>query len=698
MAAGRWDRLANAVRGALAGLAISVALAGTRAATAQAETPGPATAPAANGAAVDFFDPHRHMHVSEVKPGMTGYGLSVFHGTTRQRFDVEVISVLHDYNPKGDVVLIRCHGADLEHTGAIAGMSGSPVYLRDSSGQDRMIGAFAYGWPLAKDPLAGVQPIEYMLRLPTDAASANADGAASIGHQALAPAPSGNWSVWQAVPFPGSNKVPPNWPLATHTEVRDFGADRLSGDAIALLALATPLSASGLPKGVMDQFGPLLREQGLVLLAGGGGAATDQAGPATIAPGDSLVTPLLTGDAEMSALGTCTEVIGNRVWAFGHPFNNEGNIDLPFGSGEVSGIVPELTQSFKLGALTRVLGTLRSDRTFGIAGRLGALPPTVPIDVRIVWADGSEDQTYHFQAVLHPRFTPLLAALATLTAITGTRDLPQYHTLNYHLRIEFADGRVLEDDNDAVSPAAMTVLTELITPMMAASDNPFRSVLVRKVSETIRVVPEQREAEVLSVNVPRLKAKPGETVQAYVTYRPFHAAEATRIIDVPLPKDLPDGTYQLVVSGWQRFLSDEQVAEPFRFTAQNIDDVFDLLNDLNSLKRSAIYARLVCRADGVAIGRTAMPRLPSSAREVLMGAGRSDTTAFASSLVSQTPVDQVMDGAAEFELTVDSQGRGENGTAVPTKREPLLPSNPPANQPAPAKEPTLPDPGQLPGG
>src|ERR1051325_4231903 len=109
------------------------------------------------------FDPSRHMHVSEVKIGMKGYGLSVFKGTKIERFDVEVLSVLKHFNPKYDVVLVKCKGANLEHTGSIAGMSGSPIFLKDDAGDERMIGAFAYGWPLMKDPVGGVQPIEYML-------------------------------------------------------------------------------------------------------------------------------------------------------------------------------------------------------------------------------------------------------------------------------------------------------------------------------------------------------------------------------------------------------------------------------------------------------------------------------------------------------------------------------------------------------
>src|SRR2546423_14219315 len=93
------------------------------------------------------FDPARHMRVSEVRPGMTGYGLSVFKGTKIERFDVEVLSVLRDFNPQCDVILVSLKGANLEHTGSIAGMSGSPIYLQDDQGRERMVGPFAYGWP-----------------------------------------------------------------------------------------------------------------------------------------------------------------------------------------------------------------------------------------------------------------------------------------------------------------------------------------------------------------------------------------------------------------------------------------------------------------------------------------------------------------------------------------------------------------------
>src|SRR5690606_12342017 len=154
-----------------------------------------------------YFDPQRHMRVDEVKPGMKGYGLSVFNGTKIERFDVEVISVLRSFNVKGDVILIRCSGQNLEHTGPIAVMSGSPIYLYDDEGNAKMVGAFAYGWPLVKDPIAGVQPIEYMLDIrepiateaQQQAASSQDAPATAVGSRQWV-MPASYWEDWTAQP------------------------------------------------------------------------------------------------------------------------------------------------------------------------------------------------------------------------------------------------------------------------------------------------------------------------------------------------------------------------------------------------------------------------------------------------------------------------------------------------------------------
>ena len=445
----------------------------------------------------------------------------------------------------------------------------------------------------------------------------------------------------------------------------------------------------GVSQRILDDFGPVFRAHGLVpLQAGGGGSAPPGEVPAELAPGSVMAVPLLVGDADMTAVGTCTEVLGDRVFGFGHPFQNEGSVVLPMGVGRISGIIPNLMTSFKLGTLTATKGRIVADQTVGVSGRLGEAPPTVPIDVRILYTDGSQDRAYHFDSAMHPRFTPLLAAVALASSVSGTHDLPQYNTLDYDLTLEFRNGRTLRLENTAVNANPMAIFAEVGLPMMTAAENPFERVPLKKVSGTLRVTPEARDASIVEVNVPRSKYRPGDTVRAFVTYKPFRSAEAVLPVEMQLPKDLPEGAYQLVFSDWTRYVTDEQASKPFRFTAERIEEVFDVLKDVASIKKNALYVRLVRQPDGVAIGRTAMPQLPSSRRQILMGAGRSNTTKFVSSTVKTVPTKYVMQGAADFAITVDRDLKvetGKAGPATPNASAPGVPGGVPTPQPAPAR-------------
>ena len=87
------------------------------------------------------IDRSLYMTTDELKPGMKGYGKTVLSGTNIQTFNVEVISVVHNsFYAKQDMILVRCSGLNLENTGVIGGMSGSPCYIRDDQGRERLIG------------------------------------------------------------------------------------------------------------------------------------------------------------------------------------------------------------------------------------------------------------------------------------------------------------------------------------------------------------------------------------------------------------------------------------------------------------------------------------------------------------------------------------------------------------------------------
>jgi hypothetical protein len=642
---------------------------------APAETPA-AALPASQTPAPPLFDPARHMRISEVHPGMTGYGLTVFSGSKIERFDVEVLSILREFNPQDDVVLIRCKGEFLEHAGSIAGMSGSPVYLRDAKGRDRMIGAFAYGWPLAKDPIAGVQPIEYMLALPgtkiAPTTAANSGGAVGANADPAPAAGRASWSM-KNVALLIKNRHRSVQTLLSGLGRPDAASNEpLAGDGQSLprlQPLTTPLMASGISSRVMEEMGPEFKSMGMTMLQAGGGGSSPGGAGLPLEPGSVLAVPLLTGDADLTAVGTVTEVLGDRMFGFGHPFNNEGAISLTMGGGEIQGVVANLQTSFKLGSMSKPCGTLTTDMSVGVAGQMGAAPATIPMDFHVTYADGSPAHSYHFDAALHSKLTPMIAGVAFGSALTGPNDLPQYNTIDYDLVLDFANGQTLHIQNRAANAAVTDLFGEIQTAMVAASDNPFQRVLIKKLSGNLRVSSTPKAAQLLDITIPKEKYHPGEKLKGFASYKRFWGNEDTLPIDMDLPRDLPKGTYRLIVSDAQRFVQDEQQSQPFRFTAENVDDVFAVLKDLVQMHDNSLYIRLVRQPDGVAIGRTALQRLPSSRRQILLGAGRSATTAFVSSTVKVIPTDDVMSGSAEFAITIDTSPNVTVGAARPGKAE-----------------------------
>jgi len=71
---------------------------------------------------------------------------------------------------------------------------------------------------------------------------------------------------------------------------------------------------------------------------------------------------MILGDMEMTALGTTTEVLGDRVLD-STPVQQRRPRRPSDGAGRISSIIPNLTTSFKLGALTLQKGKLTADQS-----------------------------------------------------------------------------------------------------------------------------------------------------------------------------------------------------------------------------------------------------------------------------------------------------------------------------------------------
>jgi hypothetical protein len=286
----------------------------------------------------------KYLHHSHLRRGMKGYGLTVLAETEIVRFDVEIVSVMTKWGPHQDVIFARLSGHGLEKTGIIQGMSGSPCYIRDD-GRDKMIGAVAYAWSGQKEPQCGIQPITQML------ATAGM-GLETTTRPATQP---------ESRPgtFVSGSGISRSSLLAAALDPRklDFSTIALlsrpkrGGPAgPQLIPLGTPLMVSGASARAMEFLTEALGPAGMIPVQTGGmsPAVAAAARDAKLAPGSAVSIPMVTGDANYSAVGTVTDIVGDRVFAFGHGFYGDGAVELPMGPAYVNTVVASLFASFKV--------------------------------------------------------------------------------------------------------------------------------------------------------------------------------------------------------------------------------------------------------------------------------------------------------------------------------------------------------------
>jgi hypothetical protein len=285
--------------------------------------------------------------VKDIRPGMHGVGRTVFSGNRIDDFQVEILGVLDNIGPKESLILARLSGGPLEHTGVMQGMSGSPVYI-----DGKLVGAVALAFPFSKDPIAGIRPIEDMVRPVALAAAPRA--AIRLADADLT----------RSLPRP---------------------AAALPGDA-RMIDIATPVNFGGFGRAALDAFAPQLRALGLEPRQGitsGGKIPAGMGNPANLKPGSMISVELLSGDLSVGADGTVTHIDGRRVYAFGHRFLAVGATSLPFARSEVITLLPNVNTSFKLSAAREWMGAINLDGDTAVSGELGQRARMVPVSIGV---------------------------------------------------------------------------------------------------------------------------------------------------------------------------------------------------------------------------------------------------------------------------------------------------------------------------
>jgi hypothetical protein len=462
--------------------------------------------------------------VSRIRPGQTGYGLTVFKGFEIERFDVQVVDVLRNFLPKQDIIVMRGDHPVLRRAGVLGGMSGSPIYI-----DGKLVGALAYGWRFSKEPVFGVTPIRNMFELldrdargPDESLVAQQDKGrakrrAERHLQQLASATLEKQQRWWRPMF--SWRRPPK------------------GSA-SFTPLAVPLNVAGVSASAMPQLHDAFRSFGFEPVRGGGTGRAE--GPKRFSKGGAIGVQMVSGDISMSGTGTVTWTNGKRVLGFGHPMFNAGEIYLPVVSARINHSLASLARSFKLSSPARVLGALVHDRQPGIVADTSLRSRTIPMSVTL--RTKARSDRYRVELARHRLLTPSLVMSVVSSAIGEA--LPDVEHLSFDLRTRIAledhPDLVLDEQRHSASGLRMGALmgSRGLNTLRLLVDNPFEPIQIKRVDVDVRVVFGRRPLLITAAEVASNIVEAGEEVPIQVTFRPHGGDEFSKTYRLRIPEAL----------------------------------------------------------------------------------------------------------------------------------------------------------------
>ena len=461
--------------------------------------------------------------LKDLKAGMHGTGRTVFNGNKIEDFQVEILGVLDNIGPKESLILARLSGGPLEHTGVMQGMSGSPVYI-----DGKLVGAVAMAFPFAKDPIAGIRPIEAMLRTSTAATPPSP-----------APAASGQRADLALNERDLTRRIPRPEPV-------------LGGEA-RMIDIATPVSFGGFSRATLDAFAPQLRAVGLEPRQGvtsGGKIEPAMGNPADLKPGAMISVQLMAGDLSVGADGTVTLIDANRVYAFGHRFLDIGSTALPFARAEVLTLLANTNTSFKISTAKEWMGTIYQDRNTAVAGELGKRPAMVPVSVGLSRA-GKAVESYQMQMVNDALLSPLLLQMAVFSAIDATERTVGAGSIRVTGQIEFQNGaaplrinNIYAADNGSPMMASLSAAI----PVAFVMQGGFESLLLKNVSIHLEAFDQKKQLTIDGISTSRREVRAGEKVQLNVSLSGDNGAEAVRRVEYQVPIGAEPGMLYFTVA------------------------------------------------------------------------------------------------------------------------------------------------------
>lgn len=567
--------------------------------------------------------------VDQIHAGMRGVAYTVFEGVKPEPMDVEVLGVMRNVNgPKSDIILVRLHGAKVEYTGVVAGMSGSPVYL-----DGKLAGALAFRiGEFSKEPIAGVTPIADMLEIkaldksPAEEAAATKPSVTNAAGKTASPG-DGTW-------LPSS---------------KDF--------ANYLKPIEAPLVFDGFSEDAVRQFAPQFAAAGIIPVMGAG-SVSDEKQPEPLEPGSAVSATLVRGDMNIAATCTVTYIDPQRLLACGHPLLQFGSVDLPMDKARVLATLASPLNAFKIVNTTEEVGVFVQDRHTGIMGVFNKQPDMIPVTLTIQGGAGTQKKEFHYEVLNNPRLSPVAIMATVFNALHGVNEYGEEITYRLNGSIDVKGFPEVSLKNmfvptEAGQPAAMAAAQSLGERFGRIYDNPYNAPAVSSVNLDFDLVRERRWARLESARTDVTEARPGGEVTVETVLAPYRGERVVRQIPVKIPTSASKGTLRIFVSDGETLDRVSRVNPAFG-RKLDLASTIALLNKEHANNR--LYVTLLEADPEARVADKVMPTLPISIMNVMDGMrGNQEMIVSGESSVDETatpPLDYVVSGAQLLTVTV----------------------------------------------
>jgi hypothetical protein len=553
--------------------------------------------------------------VSKVQRGQTGYGLTTFSGSKPERFTFEVVSVVKNFLPKQDIILVKSDDPKLAVSGFWQGMSGSPLYL-----DDKLVCAFSYGFRFNKVALGGCTPIEYMKRDGEAFRRGKAVQAAGGTYKTVQPmvASLDDWrrltpTVDAAQAMAALGPVRKSWLLSAPLPAPVPKPPPVDDQT---MTASVPLSIAGFSAPAFGQLEKLFGDSNIVPVRAGGSTGSRggkaSGGPTQFEPGGPLAVELIRGD--MSAAGICTVsyVEGDKVLSCGHPIFQTGETYAPVATANIHAVVPSAQSAFLMGTSINEIASLVQDRQAAIVADTSLRSPTIPVDISITSGTDThvEKGTFHVEIMNNKFLTPSLAGAAVMNAINYY--LPDRDNVTARIEsqvrlknlepISFVD-YVYANDGAANAMGAVRGLRVLVPLLL----NPYAPVSIERVDLKVDLRFEANYGEIKEVKIPGSDLVVGHNL-IKVLMSTWDGKDIVEDVPVEVPASLAGSIVSLEVCA----------GDSAKLDAPPPVDLPSLLHAFRSLLPGNIWAVTLYPADeGVALDGKLVRDLPPSALDKL---------------------------------------------------------------------------------